>query len=314
MDVSGIRIANDLDPGVGAGKPTASSGAAQRRRQAFGRMGADVRRFPEQSSVQVEVGTNEIALLTPLVGRVEWVDEALAALARTTLTPGSGALLGRAGVTTLVGMAGASSLLLHLPRDEFQVLISRRRNQPTRLAAVDLVVATPPALLEVCSHLARTLSNETESGEAAKSELCSRLEAALSAAFLGEVSWGAMLQTPRAVSRAIAAIREGSALDPEALAAASGVTSRTLREGFVAMLGVSLTAYLQQARLDRARQSLASGYDSRAIPKVAKDSGFSTASAFSRAYVRAFGEAPTETRARAVRAAPPATWRRSALG
>jgi AraC-like DNA-binding protein len=183
-------------------------------------------------------------------------------------------------------------------------LISRKRNQPTRLAVVDLVASTPPALLDVVSAVARALASESPCGEAATSSLRYRLEGALLETFVSEASWGPLLQTPRAVSRAVAAIEEGAVFDPERLAAVSGVTARTLREGFVAVFGMSLTAYLQRARLERARQSLASGYDSRSIPQVGKESGFSTAPAFTRAYVRAFGESPSETRARAVHASP----------
>src|SRR3546814_1745731 len=64
------------------------------------------------------------------------------------------------------------------------------------------------------------------------------------------------LPISRSVNRAIAYIRANAEcdIDDVALAAVTGVTSRTIRDGFRVCLGMPLSSFIQQARLQRARE------------------------------------------------------------
>jgi transcriptional regulator GlxA family with amidase domain len=91
--------------------------------------------------------------------------------------------------------------------------------------------------------------------------------------------------------------------DTEALAAVVGVTGQTLRKGFRSCLGMSVKEYIQSVRLDWAHERLSGGCDGRPIAEIARRAGFAASPPFSRAYLKRFGEPPSQTRARAVRIA-----------
>jgi len=107
---------------------------------------------------------------------------------------------------------------------------------------------------------------------------------------------------PPAVRHAIDLIRS----HPEepwtttALARRVAVSTRSLQEGFARSLGVPPTQYLRAVRLARAREELRSADPhTRTVSQVAAQWGFVSASRFSAAYHRKFGERPSETLRRA---------------
>ena len=95
----------------------------------------------------------------------------------------------------------------------------------------------------------------------------------------------------------------GRTIETTELAALVGVTAQTLRKGFRGTLNMSVKEYIQTVRLERARETLVSGRDSRTISEIANAVGFAGAAAFTRAYAKRFGETPSRARARAVREA-----------
>jgi AraC-like DNA-binding protein len=81
------------------------------------------------------------------------------------------------------------------------------------------------------------------------------------------------------------------------IAAAAGVSASTLLRHFNEQLGESPAAFLRGVRLDRARAELRRGA-SMALSELALRCGFLSAGKFSQAYLRRFGERPSETRSR----------------
>jgi AraC-like DNA-binding protein len=81
------------------------------------------------------------------------------------------------------------------------------------------------------------------------------------------------------------------------LAAAAGVSARSLQLGFARELGCSPSAYVRDQRLDRARALLTelSPAEGHTVTDVALQVGFSHLGRFSRDYRRRFGEPPSTT-------------------
>lgn len=80
------------------------------------------------------------------------------------------------------------------------------------------------------------------------------------------------------------------------VARAAGVSERTFRRHFQAVLGMSWRSYLLQSRLLAAMALLAES--SHTVLDVATEVGFASGSAFSRAFVQRVGETPSRYRAR----------------
>lgn len=88
------------------------------------------------------------------------------------------------------------------------------------------------------------------------------------------------------------------------LATLTGVSARALQIGFQKHRGCTPAEFLRDARLTLARARLLDGADRAPIATVARECGFAHVGRFSARYRVRFGEVPTETRARARRAAP----------
>ena len=104
---------------------------------------------------------------------------------------------------------------------------------------------------------------------------------------------------PRFVRRAEDYLRQHYAepLTMEQLAAAAGVSVRTLFSGFRDFRHITPMAYLRKIRLDRAHDVLQSG-EARGlagVTKVALDCGFAHLGRFAAQYRAQFGELPSET-------------------
>jgi len=79
------------------------------------------------------------------------------------------------------------------------------------------------------------------------------------------------------------------------VAAALGIGKRQLERHFAAHVGRSITSYLRELRLIRARQLVTE--TDMPLGKIAKDCGFSNAQHFSNAFRAAFGMKPSQARA-----------------
>jgi AraC-like DNA-binding protein len=83
------------------------------------------------------------------------------------------------------------------------------------------------------------------------------------------------------------------------IAAAAGVPTRTLHDGFRRFRDYSPIEYLATVRLDWARQRLARADDATLVVHVALDCGFAHLGRFASAYRKRFGESPSATLRRA---------------
>jgi AraC-like DNA-binding protein len=97
----------------------------------------------------------------------------------------------------------------------------------------------------------------------------------------------------RKVKRFIARNLGNEDIDPDSVASAMGMSARQLMRLFE-QDGSSVMRYLLQQRLEKAKGMLIHGGDDLRIGDVAWQCGFVSASHFSRAFKRQFGESPTE--------------------
>jgi AraC-like DNA-binding protein len=293
MAVGGSATSLPFDDG-------ARSVAGSRRRVRIGAINLDIRRFTKLSVAPLAVRPNIGLLVVALEGTAEVVNETF----RATVDDGRAVLLARPGSPTLVWSAGSEGVVMQWPRALMQVLASQSLGLPVRLAASDTVLPFPsgkglPALVTELvdeTGLAGSLPDHRERLWAA------RLEAATLRMLVEHPNRNSILPVARSILRAMQHVRDNAEtnLDAVTLAGMSGITARTLREGFRACFGVPLASYIQEARLKRARERLASRHDFCSIAEIARAAGFGSASSFSRAYVRAFKETASQTRARSV--------------
>lgn len=272
-------------------------------------------RAERSKAMQLLPTGHTVVLVIALLGRVtvtaEEFDED--GSSRTAL------LLARPGAAKAIWQAGSQGMVIHLPRRRIQAAASQQFGAPQRLANINLPLAREaaterlfvsaggvfqPAVIrkDVCSETARSLTGALIEALRAPSYPDAR------SPFIAAGS----------VQRTLSYIRDPTTVDysPQRLAAAAGVTERTLRDNFRNVLGQSLPTVIQRCRLEAARARLASALDSRPIQAFALQAGFKSAAAFARAYQRLFGESPTTTRVLATknfgRHADPVKSRRSA--
>ena len=103
---------------------------------------------------------------------------------------------------------------------------------------------------------------------------------------------------PRAIREAIALFEQTPEHTPTVteLAAAAGVSIRSLQVGFKQHIGMSPTEYLRDLRLQRVRDALqASSPDQATIADLAYAWGFNHLGRFAQLYRKRFGELPSQT-------------------
>lgn len=103
---------------------------------------------------------------------------------------------------------------------------------------------------------------------------------------------------PRAIQRVVEVIHEEPerAFSVRDLAVMAGMSVRSLQEGFRRHVGYAPMAYLQQARLNRARETLLDADPAQTtVAAVAHRWGFAHLGRFASAYRERFGESPSET-------------------
>lgn len=111
-----------------------------------------------------------------------------------------------------------------------------------------------------------------------------------------------LLRVPgQAPPRHVRKVEELIAADPGAphglaeLAAAAGVSARSLQAGFRQHRGTTLSAFIRAQRLEQARQALMDARAPTRITDIALDAGYAHLGRFSVEYRRRYGEAPSAT-------------------
>ncbi|TKD12539.1 helix-turn-helix transcriptional regulator [Rhodobacter capsulatus] len=114
-------------------------------------------------------------------------------------------------------------------------------------------------------------------------------------------------RSPDRVQRAEAILnaQAGETVSLGAVAAGVGLGLRSLQIVFRATLGVSPRRRLAQIRLDQARARLLDPAPGETVTSIALDCGFTHLGRFPGAYLRAFGELPSQTLKRARGCAAP---------
>lgn len=139
-------------------------------------------------------------------------------------------------------------------------------------------------------------------GESARDSLLAALDAMLESAELAgyerSVSYRKYLQIMDVVD-SVLKTDPARPIYSEALAAAAGVSVRTLHNATVRLRGVSLHNYLRMRRLWMVRQRLLSGDPCLQVKSCALAYGFWHLGEFSSAYTTQYGELPSQTLARA---------------
>ena len=106
---------------------------------------------------------------------------------------------------------------------------------------------------------------------------------------------------PRAVPYYVKRVEEfvnlhaDAAITLDDMVAVSGVSARSLINGFRAFRGTGPMAYLKRVRLDRVRAELAASRDRRTVTEIATAWGFSHLGNFAKDYKKQFGEPPSAT-------------------
>lgn len=284
--------------------PYPAAGAANpdrplwRRRALFGKVLAEARQAAEPVTDPLSVRPSAVALVTPLIGAVSVVS----AGERRCATPGATILLTRAGSATAAWAAASVGLVLYLPRAGLQSAASAQLGDARRFA--NLCVAMSDGSLTRLTEAFETLvTSGADCGDRDSIDVETPLCTALVQAIAGRSDADRFFPIARSVTQAMRHVRDNlnAPCDAARLARVVGVTPDTLRTGFRTCLGVGLADYVWQARLTWARERLNGCHESRSIRELAVLAGFRDAAAFSRAYLRTFHEAPTETRSRAVR-------------
>lgn len=285
---------NVVQFGTGGRVPRPSlTGVPEARRLHLGAVVADIRSFTSQRSVRITPSANLVHVIIPLMGGMT----AVTSQGAYRVAPGSALLLGQRERTDCVWFAGAIGMVLHVSRAAVQAQTFAAFQEPRRLGNVTLLldISEPGSSLEAATsplvYIAGERANPS-AGDAIVAGLVDvlRLSQADSGAFPIAAS----------VKRAVDHLRRDSRMDcsPEQLARVAGVTLPVLRRNFKDCLGVTLTRFVLETRLDWARARLSSTCESRSIADLAVATGLTGAGVFTRAYQRKFGETPTQMRAR----------------
>jgi AraC family ethanolamine operon transcriptional activator len=230
-------------------------------------------------------------------------------------------LFGEGAEVTRANAEEGEGALLALPREWAEPLFwpvpTRTLFQP---GAHSLLVPRPEALADVTRLLATvqaTIAAQPDAfdGDEAWRSLRDTLLGALRGLLMGAVDAddGPLSRNPAARRRLVAAAdahiraRIAQPIYTSDLCAALRVSPSTLSEAFASVLGVSPHRYLKLRRLGLVRAALsAPGAPEPLVKSIALAHGFWHLGQFARDYRQLYGEAPSETLARARGGAPPA--------
>lgn len=264
----------------------------------------DLRYFARHMSRDIRIAAGRALLLLPLNEHMEVVTETM----HRNCPAGLPFLFSRDEAVTTIWHSSTWGLAIQFRRDRINAAASAAMSDARRLMSVALTlepVADDRAIEQMAEQLITMIVDDSPQQTPTEIAVESRFYRALVDRIAGQQQSAALLSPVRSVSEAMRLVRENhcKTYTTEALAAAVGVTAQTLRKGFRSCLGISVKDYIQTVRLDWAHNRLASGRDSRPIEQIAALAGFPGSPPFCRAYMRRFGEPPSQTRAKAVRAA-----------
>lgn len=283
------------------GQGDAAQHGLPRHRIHIGEAIVELRHIARDAEGEMSVPRSRVLLLIPFAGAAELC----AGGAAMRCPAGTPFLHGGEAKLAVAWKAGTSCLLLFLRRDRVNAAISASLADGRRLAsvAVGLGHAEGGQRLEhVAERVLRFAASGVAPQPAAGAALESALYDALAERISGRSDLAAIAPPVRAVSEAMRVVREDHCrpYDVEMLAARAGVTGQTLRKGFRFCLGMTVKEYIRLVRLSWAYERLDSARESRSLGDMARAAGFASTPAFSRAYLSRYGEAPSQTRARAV--------------
>lgn len=226
--------------------------------------------------------------------------------------PSAGAVFGPNGQIRTLHHPSAAELDIKIQRSalesELAALLGRDVRGPLDLPAT-MDLASGPG--QSWARLVRLVHRELRQpdnllrqpliAERMRQTLLTGLLLSVSHQYRDELSAPAQPGTPRAIRRAMDAIRD----EPERtftvadLAGIAGMSVRSLQEGFRRHVGCAPMNYLQQVRLDRVHEELGAADPTRAtVASVAHRWGFAHLGRFASSYRKRFGVSPS-TRLRA---------------
>lgn len=289
--------------------------APARFRIRVGEMIAEVRRSARDTSAEVQVARSRGLVLIPFAGSAILTIDG----EETVCPAGTPFFYAGEAKISLSWSAGMIGLLVFLPRDRLNAAISACGNDGRRVAAAATCLPRPAdpqaetetsggsgGLEQAAERVMRLFGSGIASHDAISLTAETAFYQALGERIAQSADKDAIAPPVRAVSDAMRLVIDDHRLpgDIEQLAASVGVTGQTLRKGFRLCLGMTVKEYIRSVRLAWARDRLDSARESRSVAELAAAAGFKTAASFSHAYVRRFGESPTQTRARAVQRHP----------
>jgi len=274
------------------------SGPAFRYLQA-GETSVDVRRFAAQRPTHLTPTAGVVHLVIPTAGRMAAAEAGL----RDEIIPGAALLLARHEKTRCIWSDDGVGLIVHLPRARIQAEATAVVGEPCRLGGVTAVLRCGDAdpLGKAVAALLHRGAAATEMTRSEGVALQRVIIAALVKSLRTAHDDRDVFPVAGSVKRAADHIRAypQTRYAAEDLAAIAGVTIATLRRNFKACMGVSISLFTQQARLDWVRERLGGATESRSIGQLALDAGFGSPGILARAYQRRFSETASQTRARA---------------
>jgi AraC-like DNA-binding protein len=223
--------------------------------------------------------------------------------------PSTGIAFGPGGPVQSIHDADSAALGLKIEREALEQELAGLLGRPIA-GPIDL----PPAVDlsggpgQSWSRLVRLLRDELEYRESLiyqpliaeqlRSSVLSGLLLSIPHRYHAELTGPAIAGPPRAIRRVVDAVHD----EPERpfsvgdLATIAGMSVRSLQEGFRQHLGCTPMAYLQQARLLQARETLRLADPRRStVATIAHRWGFVHLGRFASAYRERFGEAPSDT-------------------
>lgn len=280
-----------------------SHGLAHRRFD-LGGLEIDLHHFAKASTIEFRAVPGQALLLLPLTDGIGITNDD----ACLTCRAGTPFLFSREDGVATIWRAASWGLAVRFRRHPVQVAASAALGSARRLAGVCLPLerySDDDDLEAVLRQVIQQIGVPAFARTGAAPEIEPMLCRALAARLVTRPDADTILPKMRSVSEAMRHVRADhrKSHDTASLAALVGVTAPTLRKGFKAGLGTTVTEFVQAVRLDWARERLASACESRKIAAIAVDAGFADGPTFSRAYQRRFGETPSQARIRAVHAA-----------
>jgi len=201
-----------------------------------------------------------------------------------------------------------ASLLIRLERPEVESALARMLGQPLADPLVfDTEMSRETGAARSLWHSVRALAEDLRGTGAVISQPAARRAAEQSVIhtllctqphnYSDGLRGGRSPAAPRHVTRVEAYIREHARepLSVEDLVAVSGVSLRSLYDGFKRFRGTSPMRYLRDFRLDNVRRELERAGSEASVTQVALGWGFLQLGRFAAHYRERFGETPSET-------------------